>query len=213
MTDITDEWGWRAIQSGLERRRNRVWEIRDVDVQNLKQQFVALPNGLVVHINIDWFQAVKGGCHSTGAMYATICNTPRRVRCLRPETILVTMFPGPHEPTSEQYNHIMEIIKRHFKRLYNSVFLMVHGKDGPEPFHVQIGSDVSDLPASRKKSGLLSYTSKFFMCDHCDTPFYSLVHQDTFDSTSCWAAIHKILLIKFRNRRAHQTFDKHLVTL
>ena len=54
MRDITDGWGWRAIQAGLERRRNGRWEIRDVDVCEVNQQFVALPNGLVVQINIDW---------------------------------------------------------------------------------------------------------------------------------------------------------------
>ncbi|KAJ7348718.1 hypothetical protein DFH08DRAFT_698508, partial [Mycena albidolilacea] len=94
MTDITDGWGWRAIQAGLERRRNGVWEVRDVDVLELKQQFVALPNGIVIQIHIDWFQAIKNGCHSTGAMYATICNTPRRFRYLREETILLMIFPG-----------------------------------------------------------------------------------------------------------------------
>jgi hypothetical protein len=54
MTDITDGWGWRAIQAGLEQRRNGFWEVRDVDVLELKQQFVALPNGIVIQINIDW---------------------------------------------------------------------------------------------------------------------------------------------------------------
>ncbi|KAJ7831721.1 hypothetical protein B0H14DRAFT_3713240 [Mycena olivaceomarginata] len=54
MTDITDGWGWRAIQAELEQRRNGVWEVRDVDVLELKQQFVALPNGIVIQINIDW---------------------------------------------------------------------------------------------------------------------------------------------------------------
>ncbi|KAJ7016746.1 hypothetical protein C8F04DRAFT_1280647 [Mycena alexandri] len=63
----------------------------------------------VIQINIDWFQAVKGGCHSTGAMYATICNNPRAIRNLREETILILIFPGPHEPTSDQYNNVMEI--------------------------------------------------------------------------------------------------------
>ncbi|KAJ7027447.1 hypothetical protein C8F04DRAFT_879956, partial [Mycena alexandri] len=183
MIDITDGWGWRAIQAGLERRRNGVWEIRDVDVHELKQQFVALPNGIVIQINIDWFQAVKGGCHSTGAMYATIGNNPRRIRFLREETILIMMFPGPHEPTSEQYNNVMEIAVHHFKKLYNGVSLNVHAKAEPEPFHVQIGSDVSDLPASRKTSGLLACTAKYFMCDHCDTPFYGLVDPESFDPT------------------------------
>ncbi|KAF7343039.1 hypothetical protein MVEN_01734200 [Mycena venus] len=183
MTDITDGWGWRAIQAGLERRRNGVREIRDINVLNRKQRFVALPNGLIIQINIDWFQAVKGGCHSTGAMYATICNTPRSFRYLREETSLLMMFPGPYEPSSDQYNNVMEICACNFKKLYDGVFFDVHGKDQPELFHVQIGSDVSDLPASRKTSGLLSYTSKYFMCDHCNTPFYALVHPDAFDST------------------------------
>jgi hypothetical protein len=55
MTDITDGWGWRAVQAGLERRRNGKWEIKDVDVHELKLQFVALPNGLILQINIDWY--------------------------------------------------------------------------------------------------------------------------------------------------------------
>ncbi|KAJ7254527.1 hypothetical protein C8J57DRAFT_1033600, partial [Mycena rebaudengoi] len=79
MHNVTDGWGWRAMQAGLERRRNGTWEIRDVDVTEVKQQFVALPNGLMVQINIDWFQAVKDGCHSTGALYMTLCNNPRSI--------------------------------------------------------------------------------------------------------------------------------------
>ncbi|KAF7372033.1 hypothetical protein MVEN_00061600 [Mycena venus] len=117
MTDITDGWGWRAIQAGLERRRNSLWEIRDVDVDNLKQQFVAMPNGLVIQINLDWFQAVKGPCHSTGALYATVCNNPRGIRFLREETSLLVIFPGLSEPMQEQYNNIMDIVVEHFKKL------------------------------------------------------------------------------------------------
>ncbi|KAJ6528864.1 hypothetical protein B0H19DRAFT_1214570 [Mycena capillaripes] len=93
------------------------------------------------------------------------------------------MFPGPHEPTAEQYNNVMRIVVRHFKKLYNGVNFDIYGQAEPEPFHVQIGSDVSDLPASRKTSGLLACTSKYFMCDKCDTPFYALIDPDSFDST------------------------------
>ncbi|KAJ7358085.1 hypothetical protein DFH08DRAFT_1042899 [Mycena albidolilacea] len=173
MTDITDGWGWRAIQAGLERRQNGVWEVWDVDVLELKQQFVALPNGIIIQINID---CDKNGCHSTGAIYATICNTPRRFQYLREETILLMIFLGPHKPTSEQFNNVMHICVKHFKKLYSGVFFDVHGKDEPEPF------DVSDLPPGRKTSELLSFTSKFFMCDHCETHFYDLVVPDAFDS-------------------------------
>ncbi|KAK7025800.1 hypothetical protein R3P38DRAFT_3316414 [Favolaschia claudopus] len=147
MTDITDGWRWRTIQAGLERRRNGKWEIRDVDVHELNQQFVALPNGLILQINIDWFQAVKGGNHSTGAMYATVGNTPRSSRCLREETMLLIIFPGPREPTQEQFNNVMRICVKHFKSMYNGFHLEVHGKPTPDLFHVQIGSDASDLIA------------------------------------------------------------------
>ncbi|KAJ7696410.1 hypothetical protein B0H16DRAFT_1350491, partial [Mycena metata] len=179
MKDIMDGWGWRAVQAGLERRRNGTWEIRDVDVTEIKQQFVALPNGLIIQINVDWFQAVKNACHSTGALYATVCNNPRGIRFLREETSLLMIFPGPHEPTSDQYNNVTKIFTSN-----NSLgmFFDVHGKDEPELFHAQIASDVSDLPASRKTSGTLACTSKYFMCDRCETPFYALVDPDSFDS-------------------------------
>jgi hypothetical protein len=55
-------------------------------------------------------------------MYATICNNPRSIRYLREETILVMMFPGPHEPNQDQYNNLMEIPVKHFKKLYNGIF-------------------------------------------------------------------------------------------
>jgi len=55
MKDITDGWGWRTIQAGLERRRRRSgWEVQDIDVHELSQRFVSLPNGLVFQMNIDW---------------------------------------------------------------------------------------------------------------------------------------------------------------
>ncbi|OJT11592.1 hypothetical protein TRAPUB_11901 [Trametes pubescens] len=55
MFDIYDGWGWNAIQAGLQRRRGGKWEIEDVDIHELFQRFVALPMGLVIMINIDWF--------------------------------------------------------------------------------------------------------------------------------------------------------------
>ncbi|KAJ7247686.1 hypothetical protein C8J57DRAFT_1673510 [Mycena rebaudengoi] len=116
MTNITDGRGWRAMQAGLERCRNGKWEVHDVDVHELKQQFIALPNGLIIQINIDWFQAVKGGCHSLGAMYMTICNNPHSIQFLCEETSLLQMFPGPHKPNSAQYNNVMKMFIKAFKK-------------------------------------------------------------------------------------------------
>ncbi|KAJ7065569.1 hypothetical protein C8F01DRAFT_982726, partial [Mycena amicta] len=46
---------------------------------------------------------------------------------------------------------------------------------------------LSDLPASRRTSGLLSFTSTWFMCDRCTLPFFSLTDPDTFNSTKICA--------------------------
>ncbi|KAJ7051311.1 hypothetical protein C8F01DRAFT_1222141 [Mycena amicta] len=205
MQDITDGWGWRAIQGGLERRRNGKWEVKDVDVKNLNQRFVAFPNGLVAQINVDWFQAVDGACHSTGAMYMTICNNPRGIRYLLEETALIAVFPGPHEPTIDQYRNVMELIVARFKRLYNGQIFRVFGQDEPEIVHVQIGTDISDLPASRRTSGLLSFTSTWFMCDRCTLPFFSLTDPDTFNSSkicACKRDPSRYLKYSFRARDA-----------
>ncbi|KAK0183724.1 hypothetical protein F5146DRAFT_1147323 [Armillaria mellea] len=55
MKDVMDGWAWQTIQAGLERCRSGKWEIKDVDVCNVHQQFVALPNGLILQMSIDWY--------------------------------------------------------------------------------------------------------------------------------------------------------------
>ncbi|KAJ7073659.1 hypothetical protein C8F01DRAFT_1271383 [Mycena amicta] len=180
--DITDGWRWRTIQAGLERRRNGTWDVKDVDVQNLRMQYVALPYGLVLQVNLDWFQAAKNVCHSTGALYGTISNNPRAIRHLREETILFALFPGPSEPTEEQFNNIMEFIVEQIKPLYDGRYFDVYGKAEQEIIHVHVETDCSDLLGARKLSGLLSATSKWFMCDRCEVPFFALVDADSYDS-------------------------------
>lgn len=54
MYDITDGWGWNAIRAGLHRRKGGRWGVQDVDVDELNQRFVTLPNGLVLIFNLDW---------------------------------------------------------------------------------------------------------------------------------------------------------------
>lgn len=59
--DITDGWGFRAVPAFLRRQHGRNdhghWEFEDVNVHptGVSQRFVALPNGLLFVINIDWY--------------------------------------------------------------------------------------------------------------------------------------------------------------
>lgn len=55
MYDMSDGWGWDAIQAGLARRKGGPWDIEDVDVDEVNQRFVTLPNGIVMIFNLDWY--------------------------------------------------------------------------------------------------------------------------------------------------------------
>ncbi|KAJ7262555.1 hypothetical protein C8J57DRAFT_1231919 [Mycena rebaudengoi] len=133
MKNITDGWAWRAIQAGLTRRRTGKWKVEDIDVREINQ-----------------FQAVKGGMHSTGAIYMTLCNNPREIQFLREETAFVLAIPGPHEPSLEQMNQVLVSFTNSMKRLYNGLPFRVYHNPEPILAHSQILSNVSDLPASRK---------------------------------------------------------------
>ncbi|KAI0740484.1 hypothetical protein C8Q76DRAFT_607829, partial [Earliella scabrosa] len=185
MYDIMDGWGWHAIQAGLSRRQGGRWEVQDVDVHEMNQKFVALPNGLVLQFNLDWYR----GNYSVGAIYLTVDNNPRSKRFLREETFLLTIIPGPDEPSLEQLNYILELFIPDFQELYQGSrklhlcigVQMALDEDDPQPVHGYVYIESSDLPASRKSTGMLSYTSKWFMCTICKQPLHSLTDPDCFD--------------------------------
>jgi hypothetical protein len=136
MRDVHDGWKWRHAQAGLERRQGGPWNVQDVDVKEVNQRFAALPCGLQIQMNVDWyvyvayielidhtehilyrFQAVKHHSHSTGALYFVVLNNPRSVRYRREETVLAMIMPGPHEPNQEQMNNIMDLWVDHLLEL------------------------------------------------------------------------------------------------
>ncbi|KAL7279548.1 hypothetical protein ACG7TL_005946 [Trametes sanguinea] len=120
MFDMFDGWGWRAVQAGLERRRGGKWGVEDISSLEILQRFVALPMGLILMFNIDWFRGLKRGKYSVGAIYCTICNNPRSKRFLREETILIAIIPGPEEPSLEQLNSVLEIFVLEAHQLYKA---------------------------------------------------------------------------------------------
>ncbi|KAI0351281.1 hypothetical protein OH77DRAFT_1567406 [Trametes cingulata] len=205
LCDIYDGWGWNAIQAGLQRRRGGVWGIEDIDVSEVGQRFVALPLGLVIMINIDWFRGLKRGKYSVGAIYATICNNPRTKRFLREETILCAVIPGPEEPSLEQMNSILEPFVTEACRMYHGVDMRVPAEPGPIPTHLHVNIIAADLPGSRKSTGLRAHTSKLFMCAVCNKPFHSLVDHRCYDATTFkYREDGRYLKYAFRARQADQ---------
>ncbi|OSD04070.1 hypothetical protein PYCCODRAFT_1444205 [Trametes coccinea BRFM310] len=169
--DMHDGWGWNAIRAGIQRRQGGLWGVTDVDVKELNQRFVALPNGLVLILNLDWFRVMKRGNYSVGAIYLTVCNNPCSKRFLRKETFLLATIPGPDEPSLEQLNHILQVFIPDLIALYNGQSLV----------NCFLYANTSDLPAARKASGLRGHTSKWFMCPVCKQPLHSLTDPKCFD--------------------------------
>ena len=48
-------------------------------------------------LNVDWFQPYNGTIHSTGAIYAAICNLPHDIRFKRENMLFIGILPGPNE--------------------------------------------------------------------------------------------------------------------
>src|SRR3954452_20841058 len=70
-------------------------------------------------INLDWFQPFTYTQHSTGAIYASICNLLRSERN-KPENIMYLGFlPGPKEVELERINHYLAPIVDKLLELWN----------------------------------------------------------------------------------------------
>ena len=78
--------------------------------------------------NIRFSSCGKSGKHSSGALYVTICNTPREKRFRREETILAAVIPGPHEPSLEQLNNVIrpfvdDVLQLHQGEYFNVIYV------------------------------------------------------------------------------------------
>lgn len=175
----------------------------------LNIDWYVLQYGFVQSLNLSIrFTPMKSGSfcgkYSCGAMYLTILNNPRTKRFLREETILVCVIPGPTEPSLEQLNAVIEpfvqemlilgsgmsyIAKPSADLKYYTTGLefKVHGQPERVLTHMQLLLNSSDLPASRKITGLRSCTSKYFMCPWCLQTVPSLTHEDCFTPDSTYA--------------------------
>jgi hypothetical protein len=103
---------------------------------------------------LDWFQPFKYTQHSTGAIYASICNLPRAERN-KPENIIYLGFlPGPKEADKNQINHYLSPIVDELKELWEGwrVPETYENKDGLD-IRVAIIVGSSDIPATQKLFG------------------------------------------------------------
>ena len=143
----------------------RVWQTFPFDGSKFFTTETAVTH-LGLLFNLDWFQPFTYTKHSTGALYASICNFPRSERN-KPENIIYLGFlPEPKEVGLERINHYLAPIVNEFLELWK-------GWRVPKTNQCSDGLDIkvalivgsSDIPATRK---LFGHGSAVMKCHRCE---------------------------------------------
>ena len=107
-------------------------------------------------INVDWFQPFTNSEHSIGVIYMVLLNLSRNIRFQLENVIIVGIIPGPREPKLT-INTFLQPLVSDLLKFWKGVFL---NEDGQEVMYrfMLLGS-FSDLPATRKCCGFMSYNA------------------------------------------------------
>jgi hypothetical protein len=117
-------------------------------------------------LNLDWFQPYEGTIHSTGVIYAAICNLPRDIRFNRENLLILGILPGPNEVSLHKINHYLAPIVDELEALWVGLTLN-------RTYEYQEGKRIraalvlvsSDIPAARKICG---HVSALVSCHRCE---------------------------------------------
>ena len=75
---------------------------------------------LSLMLNLDWFHGVS---HSTGVIYATICNLPRDIQFKRENILILGILPGPNEASLHRINYYLSLIITELESLWEGATL------------------------------------------------------------------------------------------
>ena len=107
-------------------------------------------------LNVDWFQPFANSEHSVGVIYIVLLNLSRSIRFHPENVIIVGIIPGPKEPELV-INSFLEPLVDDLLLFWNGIYLKENSEDALYRF-VLLGTS-SDLPATRKCCGFLSYNA------------------------------------------------------
>jgi hypothetical protein len=117
-------------------------------------------------INLDWFQPFDNTVHSTGVIYAAICNLPRDLRFRRENLLILGLLPGPNEVSLHKINHYLAPIVDELEELWSGFTLSktyecANGKE----IRAALILVSCDVPAARKICG---HASALISCHRCE---------------------------------------------
>ena len=105
LTDIYDGQVWRSFK-----------DTNEEGSPNFFRPDVA-DSHLGLMLNIDWFQPFDGTTHSTGVIYAAICNLSQDVHFKRENMLILSILLGPYEVSLHKINHYLTPIVNNLESL------------------------------------------------------------------------------------------------
>jgi hypothetical protein len=102
--------------------------------------------------------------HSTGAIYAAICNLPRDIRFHHENLLLLGLLPGPNEVSLHKINHYLAPIVNELESLWNGVTLNTNECLEGKRIRAALILVSCDIPATRKICG---HVSALVSCHRC----------------------------------------------
>jgi hypothetical protein len=111
LSDIYDGQVWKTFKETNDENSPNFFRIETAD------------SHLGLMINLDWFQPYDGTIHSTGVIYAAICNLPRDIRFKRENLLILGILPGPNEVSLHKINHYLAPIVNELESLWNGIIL------------------------------------------------------------------------------------------
>ncbi|CAB4444917.1 unnamed protein product [Rhizophagus irregularis] len=154
LTDIYDGQVWKNFK-----------ETSDENSVKFFRPEVADSN-LGLMLNLDWFQPYDGVVHSTGVIYAAICNLPRDMRFKRKNMLVLGLLPGPNEVSLHQINHYLAPIVNELVLLWDGVtFNNTFEYQEPRKIRAALILISCNIPAARKICGHISALLSCYRCE------------------------------------------------
>ena len=145
-----NEWRQRTVREGY------LLDIYDGELwKDNYEGYLKGERNLYGLLNVDWVQVFTHTTYSLGVIYCVILNLPRAERYKEKNLMILGVIPGPTEPKLN-INSYLRPIADDLLRLDRSLLLQ-DGSHYGNKYRFRILGCTSDLPATRKLGGFLSY--------------------------------------------------------
>ena len=138
-------------------------EFRDPKDQ---QHFFTDKRHLGVMLNLDWFNPYKNKEHSVGVIYLSILNLPRTERFKFENSLIIGIIPGPKEPSLHVNSYISPMVEE-LLLFWEGQLVREPGSIGHSFYRIALLAISSDIPATRKFCGFLSFNAEQGMGNVC----------------------------------------------